>query len=67
MALMVWRKTPARWSRRTRWPAPVRLGCHWPTAWTATTPWDFLTPLGDLFTTGPTHTNVNDFRALLVL
>ena len=27
----------------------------------------FFGPLGDLFTTGPTHTNVNDFRALLVL
>ena len=24
-------------------------------------------PLGDLVITGPTHTNVNDFRALLVL
>jgi glycerate 2-kinase len=27
----------------------------------------FFAPLGDLFTTGPTHTNVNDFRAILVL
>ena len=27
----------------------------------------FFEPLGDLFTTGPTHTNVNDFRALLML
>ncbi|MDR7308244.1 hydroxypyruvate reductase [Rhodoferax saidenbachensis] len=27
----------------------------------------FFQPLGDVFTTGPTHTNVNDFRALLVL
>jgi len=27
----------------------------------------FFQPLDDLFTTGPTHTNVNDFRALLVL
>jgi hydroxypyruvate reductase len=27
----------------------------------------FFGPLGDLITTGPTHTNVNDFRALLVL
>lgn len=26
----------------------------------------FFAPLGDLFTTGPTHTNVNDFRALLL-
>lgn len=26
----------------------------------------FFGPLGDLFTTGPTHTNVNDFRALLI-
>jgi hydroxypyruvate reductase len=26
----------------------------------------FFGPLADLFTTGPTHTNVNDFRALLV-
>jgi hydroxypyruvate reductase len=27
----------------------------------------FFAPLGDVFTTGPTHTNVNDFRAMLVL
>ena len=27
----------------------------------------FFKPLDDLLTTGPTHTNVNDFRALLVL
>lgn len=27
----------------------------------------FFEPLGDLVTTGPTHTNVNDFRALLIL
>ena len=29
--------------------------------------WGFFQPLGDLVVTGPTHTNVNDFRALLVL
>lgn len=27
----------------------------------------FFEPLGDLFFTGPTHTNVNDFRAILVI
>lgn len=27
----------------------------------------YFAQLGDLFTTGPTHTNVNDFRAILVL
>ena len=27
----------------------------------------FFQALGDLVTTGPTHTNVNDFRAMLVL
>ncbi len=27
----------------------------------------FFEPLNDLVTTGPTHTNVNDFRALLIL
>ncbi len=27
----------------------------------------FFQPLGDLVVTGPTHTNVNDFRALLVI
>ena len=27
----------------------------------------FFKPLGDLVITGPTHTNVNDFRAMLVL
>ena len=26
----------------------------------------FFEPLGDLVVTGPTHTNVNDFRAILV-
>jgi hydroxypyruvate reductase len=29
--------------------------------------WHFFEPLGDLVITGPTFTNVNDFRALLVL
>lgn len=29
--------------------------------------YNFFAPLGDLLVTGPTHTNVNDFRALLVL
>ena len=27
----------------------------------------FFKPLGDLLVTGPTHTNVNDFRALLIM
>ena len=27
----------------------------------------FFEPLGDLVFTGPTYTNVNDFRAILVL
>jgi glycerate 2-kinase len=27
----------------------------------------YFSALGDLVVTGPTHTNVNDFRALLVL
>jgi hydroxypyruvate reductase len=27
----------------------------------------YFAPLGDLLVTGPTHTNVNDFRAILVL
>ena len=27
----------------------------------------FFEPLGDLVITGPTHTNVNDFRAMLVV
>lgn len=27
----------------------------------------YFSALGDLFVTGPTHTNVNDFRALLIL
>jgi hydroxypyruvate reductase len=27
----------------------------------------FFEPLGGLFFTGPTHTNVNDFRAILVI
>ncbi len=29
--------------------------------------YSFFAPLGDLLVTGPSHTNVNDFRALLVL
>lgn len=29
--------------------------------------WGYFHALGDLLVTGPTHTNVNDFRALLVL
>ena len=33
---------------------------------TATTPTASSLPLGDLVVTGPTFTNVNDFRAVLV-
>ena len=29
--------------------------------------WGFFAGLDDLLVTGPTHTNVNDFRALLIL
>ena len=29
--------------------------------------WGYFAALGDLLVTGPTHTNVNDFRAILVL
>jgi hydroxypyruvate reductase len=29
--------------------------------------WHYFEPLGDLVVTGPTFTNVNDFRALLIL
>ena len=29
--------------------------------------YNFFKPLGDLLTTGPTYTNVNDFRALLIV
>ena len=29
--------------------------------------YNFFKPLGDLVVTGPTFTNVNDFRALLIL
>ena len=29
--------------------------------------WGYFAGLGDLLVTGPTHTNVNDFRALLIL
>ena len=28
--------------------------------------WTFFDALGDLVVTGPTHTNVNDFRAVLI-
>jgi hydroxypyruvate reductase len=29
-------------------------------------PWGFFSAIGDLLVTGPTLTNVNDFRAVLV-
>jgi hydroxypyruvate reductase len=29
--------------------------------------YNFFKPLGDLVVTGPTYTNINDFRALLVV
>ena len=28
--------------------------------------YNFFEPLGDLVVSGPTHTNVNDFRAILI-
>jgi glycerate 2-kinase len=54
--------------RPTRWPAAQALGLKVARpSWTATTPTATSAPLGDLVVTGPTFTNVNDFRALLIL
>lgn len=45
----------------------ARAGLHLPDYQSRHDAWGFFNALGDLLHTGPTHTNVNDFRALLVL
>lgn len=42
-------------------------GLHLPDHLARNDAYGFFEPLGDLIVTGPTHTNVNDFRAILVL
>jgi len=61
-----WRPTPARWSRRTRSPAPVRTGLDAGAMLADNDGYGFFAALGDLVVTGPTLTNVNDFRAILI-
>ena len=61
------RTMPAPSSRPTRWRARSASGLEaaaecWPT----TTAYGFFEALGDLVVTGPTLTNVNDFRAVLI-
>ena len=60
------RTTPAPWSRRTRWPAPRRRASTPGRCSPTTTATASSSALGDLVVTGPTLTNVNDFRAILV-
>ena len=52
---------PTPW-RAPRPPGSTRKRCS-----TTTTPGRFFDALGDLVVTGPTRTNVNDFRALVLL
>ena len=54
-------------SRPTRWRARPRSGLKAQAFLDRNDAYNFFAPLGDLVVPGPTFTNVNDFRALLVL
>ena len=55
---------PARSSRPTRSPAPRSAGLNPKAMLADNDPWTFFKGIGDLLVTGPTLTNVNDFRAI---
>ena len=57
---------PAPSSRLTRLPAPRRAGLNAKAMLADNDPWTFFNGIGDLLVTGPTLTNVNDFRAVLI-
>ena len=57
---------PAPLSMRARSPAPERLGLDPAVFLNDNNSTEFFEKLGDLLTPGPTLTNVNDFRAILV-
>ena len=61
------RTTPAPSSRPTRWRAPQALGLKLADHLDRNDAYGYFDALGDLLVTGPTHTNVNDFRALVIL
>ena len=50
----------------TTWPRLVDLGHDPATLLAGNNAWTAFDALGDLFVTGPTGTNVNDFRAILI-
>ena len=57
---------PARSSIPTRWRAPPPEASSAKAALAENDGYGFFAALGDLVVTGPTLTNVNDFRAILV-
>ena len=61
------RTMPARSSRPTPWSAPERPASIPVAALIANDSYGLFAALGDLVVTGPTRTNVNDFRAVLIL
>ena len=59
--------TPARSSPRTVWRARHRSMWMPESRLADNDAYGFFAALGDLVLTGPTRTNVNDFRAILLL
>jgi len=57
------RTTPAPSSRPTCWRAGRTLADHLDRS----DAYGYFDAIGDMLVTGPTHTNVNDFRALVIL
>ncbi len=66
MASMAPKRSPAPISRPIRWRAPGRKGIKPQEALAANDGHGFFQALGDSVVTGPTLTNVNDFRAILI-
>jgi glycerate 2-kinase len=66
-ASTAWRTTPAPSSPRTPWLAPLRSGVNFAEHLARHDAYTAFASIGDLVVTGPTYTNVNDFRALLLV
>jgi hypothetical protein len=71
----IWRRDFPSWTKAIDRSECVPTTCSAPGVWdwchetfrTTTTPTISFKALGDLAVTGPTLTNVNDFRAILIL
>ena len=67
MAWTAWRKSPERWLAPDTIARAARLGLSLDASLARNDGHGFFEALGDGIITGPTLTNVNDFRAILIV